>query len=247
MLKNFCLLCGVCTVASLVYFFLLFIDYSNIITYCSLKFLSSCGIILDLLHVLNCDPESRIWRGPGGGSFQRSRGEGGGRAKKKKIYIYFFFGLGLPPPSPPPFISAFIILFADKRLTDLEHSSGCLFKFIVLEKCAEEFLSTLWCLHCGFLGIHFCLLFINYSNIITYCSLKFLSSCDIILDLLHVLNCDPESRIWRGPGGGVLSKEQGGRGGVEPKKKKKKKKFFFFFFFFWLPPPPPPLPLYLPL
>ena len=109
------------------------------------------------------------------------------------------------------------------------NTSGCLFKFIVLEKWAKELWSTLWCLHCGFLGIHiFFLLFINYSNIITYCSLKFLSSCGIILDLLHVLNCDPESRIWRGPGGGVLSKEEGGGGGA----KKKKKNFS-----------PPPLPL----
>ena len=117
------------------------------------------------------------------------------------------------------------------------HSSGCLFKFIVLEKCAEEFWSTLWCLHCGFLGIHFCLLFINYSNIITYCSLKFLSSCDLILDLLHVLNCDPESRIWRGPGGGgSFQRSRGGGGG----RAKKKKKEFFFFFFFGLPPPLPP-------
>ena len=63
------------------YLFLLFINYSNIITYCSLKFLSSCGIILDLLHVLNCDPESRIWRGPGGGGVLSK--ERGGGAKKK--------------------------------------------------------------------------------------------------------------------------------------------------------------------
>ena len=107
------------------------------------------------------------------------------------------------------------------------HTSGCLFKFIVLEKWAKELWSTLWCLHCGFLGIHFFLLFINYSNIITYCSLKFLSSCGIILDLLHVLNCDPESRIWRGPGGGPF-KGGGGRGGGG--REKKKKPFFFFFF-----------------
>ena len=66
------------------YLFLLFINYRNIITYCSLKFLSSCGIILDLLHVLNCDPESRIWRGPGGGPFKGGGGRGGGGEKKKK-------------------------------------------------------------------------------------------------------------------------------------------------------------------
>ena len=80
----------------------------------------------------------------------------------------------------------------------------------------------------------FFLLLINYSNIITYCSLKFLSSCGIILDLLHVLNCDPESRIWRGLGGGSFQRSRGGGGGSH------------FFIFFW-PPPPPPLPLYLPL
>ena len=57
------LLCGVYTVASLVYisFFWLVTNYSNILFF---KFLSSCGIILDLLHVLNCDPESGIWRLP---------------------------------------------------------------------------------------------------------------------------------------------------------------------------------------
>ena len=94
------------------YFFLLFINYSNIITYCSLKFLSSCGIILDLLHVLNCDPESRIWRGPGGGSFQRRRGEGGRQKKKKNFFLLLFFFFPPPPPS--------IILFDDKRMRDLE-------------------------------------------------------------------------------------------------------------------------------
>ena len=94
------------------------------------------------------------------------------------------------------------------------HTSGCLFKFIVLEKWAKELWSTLWCLQCGFLGIHI-FLFDWLSITVTYCSLKFFSSCGIILDLLHVLNCDPESRIWRGPGGG--GPFRGGGGGRKKK------------------------------
>ena len=52
--------------------------------------------------------------GLGGGPFKGAGGEGGGAPKKKKW---------ASPPSPPPFISAFKILFADKRLTDLEKRS----------------------------------------------------------------------------------------------------------------------------
>ena len=76
-LKSCGLLCGVCTVASLVY--TSFFDWFSItVTYCSLKLFSSCGVMLDLLHVLNCDPKSRTWRGPGG---VLSEKEGGGAKK----------------------------------------------------------------------------------------------------------------------------------------------------------------------
>ena len=85
----------------------LFFDWLPItVTYCSLIF-SSCGIILDLLHVLNCDPESRIWRGPGGVLSEEEGGRG-----KKSFFQFLRFYVFSPPPC--------IILFGDKRMRDLE-------------------------------------------------------------------------------------------------------------------------------
>ena len=57
-------------------------------------FFSSCGIILDLLHVLNCDLDLESGGGLGGGSWG-----GVSKKKKKKNFLYFFF---LAPPGPIP-------------------------------------------------------------------------------------------------------------------------------------------------
>ena len=78
-----------------------FFDWLSItVTYCSQNFFSSCGIILDLLHVLHCDPGSGIWRGSGG-EFLGGGVLGGGGSKKKKKKNFIFFSTPPPRTLPP--------------------------------------------------------------------------------------------------------------------------------------------------